>query len=663
MTASFFLIIFLIFCGAGILSLIFSKYPFASCIGAGGIVIGSVLGFLPVFHILSGGAVSDFRMGWNLPLGSFHIGVDGLSAWLLFLIFLLAVLTAIYGCGYLESCKEKKALGAHWFFFNLLITSMAMVVIARDAILFLLAWEVMSVSSFFLVTFDHEKEKVRQAGWTYLVAAHFGAAFLFVFFLIFASKTGSFDFDLFGAANSFLPNVKSLLFILALVGFGTKAGFIPFHVWLPEAHPAAPSHVSALMSGVMIKIGIYGLLRALIWMGAPLPWWGWLLIGIGLTSGILGALFAFAQKDLKRLLAYSSVENIGIITLGIGIGVIGLSSGMETVAVLGFAGALFHLANHALFKGILFLAAGSVLHGTGTVQLHALGGLLKKMRWTGTAFFVGACAISGLPPLNGFISEFLIYLGALQTVTISKTAATGFMIGVIGGLALIGGLATAIFTKAFGIVFLGEPRTEPASKAHESGPRMTVPLIILAAGCLAMSLLSFLVIRIMVPVLQAVTSMSPVVIWANLANVQKLLMAVSLTSGGLLSAAAILLWVRSRLLSGREVNKALTWDCGFAEPSPRMQYSAGSYSEILMTLTRFLMRVQKKVLPPEGFFPRRASLSIEPADTFSESLYRPIFRRIGRRFSKFHWIQSGRTQMYVLYVALTLLILFMWGLK
>ena len=254
--------------------------------------------------------------------------------------------------------------------------------------------------------------------------------------------------------------LAGVLFLLAVIGFGTKAGFMPLHVWLPEAHPAAPSHVSAVMSGVMIKTGIYGLMRAFTFLGTPPLWWGWVLVAIGLTSGVLGVLFALAQHDLKRLLAYHSVENIGIIALGLGVGLLGMSTGSPVLIVLGFGGALLHVLNHALFKGLLFLGAGAVVHGTGTREIDQLGGLLKRMPWTAATFLVGAVAISGLPPLNGFVSEFLIYLGAFKGGISTGGPVAVPLLALIAGLALIGGLAVACFTKAFGIVFLGEPRSE-----------------------------------------------------------------------------------------------------------------------------------------------------------------------------------------------------------
>ena len=357
-----------------------------------------------------------------------------------------------------------------------------------NGLLFLMCWEGMSLASFFLVMSEHERESVRRAGWTYLVAMHLGTAFLLVLFLLLGRDSGSLDFDRFSVG----PGTAGVAFLLAIVGFGTKAGFIPVHVWLPEAHPAAPSHVSAVMSGVMIKTGIYGLLRTLTFLGPMPAWWGWTLLATGVVSGILGVLFALAQHDLKRLLAYHSVENIGIIALGLGIGMLGVSYGIPAMAVLGFLGGLLHVFNHAIFKSLLFLGAGAVQQSTGLRDIEHLGGLLKRMPITGGAFLVGACTISGLPPLNGFVSELLIYLGALAGVAEGNRASghSWALLGVlvIGGLALIGGLAGACFTKAFGCVFLGEPRSAQAHDGREAGSTMRVAMLLLAGACIVIGL-------------------------------------------------------------------------------------------------------------------------------------------------------------------------------
>ena len=297
-----------------------------SWLGAFPVVVAAVVGCIPAIQVLMGGATQQFHFPWPVPFGEFFIELDPLSAWFLLPTLLLSALCAIYGVGYLRSWQGRRSLGPVWFFYGLLVLGMVLVLLARNAVLFLFAWELMAVASFFLVTFEHERESVREAGWIYFVATHLGTAFLLAFFLLLARETGSMDFNVWAAQGIHTQGLASVLFLLAVVGFGTKAGFMPLHVWLPEAHPAAPSHVSALMSGVMIKTGIYGLMRTFTFLGTPPLWWGWVLIGIGLTSGVLGVLFALAQHDLKRLLAYHSVENIGIIALGLGVGLLGMST-------------------------------------------------------------------------------------------------------------------------------------------------------------------------------------------------------------------------------------------------------------------------------------------------------------------------------------------------
>ncbi len=534
---------------------------------------------------------------------------------------------------------------------------MTLVVIARNGILFLMAWEVMALASFFLVTFEDEQASVRQAGWIYLVATHIGTAFLLALFILLGRERGSLDFDQFTVSAG-----PGLLFLLAVIGFGTKAGFMPLHVWLPEAHPAAPTHVSALMSGVMIKTGIYGLVRMLTVLGPPPLWWGWVLCGIGLGSGILGVLFALAQSDLKRVLAYSSVENIGVIALGLGLGVIGVSVGDPSLAVLGLAGGLLHVLNHALFKGLLFLGAGAVMHGAGTRELSRLGGLLKRMPWTGGAFLVGAVAIAGLPPLNGFVSEFLIYLSAFHgTMALSRTAVSPAL-AVIAGLALIGGLAAASFTNTFGMVFLGEPRTERSARAHEVGPAMRSSLVFLAAGCVLAAVLAPWLLLTLVPVLVSVTTLSAAVVAAELAPVVHALSLVVLGSGGLVLVLAGLVGVRWRLLAHRQVTEHVTWDCGYAQPTPRMQYTASSFAQPLTSVFHGLLRTRTRLSAIHGLFPQRAALTRETDDLSQAWLYQPLFAGLNRLFASLRWVQHGRVHLYVLYIAVTLVVLLVWKL-
>ena len=644
-----------------------------SWLGAGSVVIASVLGCVPVIHVLSGGSVEAVRVPWSVPFGEFFLELDPLTAWFLFPTLLVSALSAIYGVGYLRSWQGRRSLGPVWFFYCLLVLGMMLVLLARNAVLFLIAWELMALASFFLVTFEHERESVREAGLIYFVATHLGTAFLLVFFLLTARETGSMDFTVWAEKGIQTRGLADILFLLAIVGFGTKAGFMPFHVWLPEAHPAAPSHVSALMSGVMIKTGIYGLLRALTFLGAPAGagatagrpplWWGWALIGIGLTSGVLGVLFALAQHDLKRLLAYHSVENIGIITLGLGTGLLGMSTGSSMLIVLGFGGGLLHVVNHALFKGLLFLGAGAVLHGTGTLEIDHLGGLLKRMPWTAATFLIGAVAISGLPPLNGFVSEFLIFLGAFKGGVSTGGAIAVPLLALIAGLALIGGLAAACFTKAFGIVFLGEPRSEHVSHAHEADWTMRLPMLILAAGCVLIGLFAPVVVGSLQAVLENLTHLQPAAVSENLAAVASPLAWVVIGTVAFLLLLLALILLRRGLLAGRRVETNVTWGCGYAQPTARMQYTASSFAQPLMDLFRPLLGTKKKISPPRGFFPEEAALKTVTPDISHEEVYRPVFGRINEWLSQLRWVQHGKVQLYVLYIAVTLIVLLIWELR
>jgi len=636
----------------------------ATVTGIGGAIVGCAIGLIPSVGVLLGGKAESLHLAWSVPYGSFFVELDALSAFFVAVILAISALAAIYGGAYLWAWREKKSLGPPWFFFNVLVASMVIVVLARNSMLFLLAWEVMALSSFFLVTFEDERESVRHAGWTYLVATHLGTAFLLVMFILLGREAGSFDFDQFqnlsGTPKAF--GGASLLFLLAIIGFGTKAGFIPLHVWLPEAHPAAPSHVSALMSGVMIKTGIYGLIRVLTFLGPPPVWWGWLLIGIGLSSGILGVLFALAQHDLKRLLAYHSVENIGIIALGLGVGLLGISGHSPMLVVLGFGGGLLHVANHAVFKSLLFFGAGAVLHGTGTREIDHLGGLLKRMPWTAFTFLVGAVAISGLPPLNGFVSEFLIYLGAFGGGISLNAGAAVPLFGLIAGLSLIGGLAAACFTKAFGIVFLGQARSKHAEHAHEAGWLMRIPMLLLAAACIGIGLFAPIALSILQRVVQQVSGLPANVVNENLASAAGPLRLIAIVGAAFLALVIILLLLRRTLLANRKVEENVTWGCGYESPTPRMQYTASSFAQPLTDLFKTLLGTKKNVSAPRGYFPSDAALKTETPDTFTEKIYGPVFARIGAGLWRLRWLQQGNVQLYVLYIALTLLALLVWKL-
>jgi hydrogenase-4 component B len=650
------LIALLCFAAGALASLIFAGYGrWPTLLGAGAIILGCICGMVPALRVALGASAQSLRMAWAVPYGSLYLQLDALSAFFLLPIFFISALAALYGAEYLEAYRPRKALAPPWFFLNVLTASMVVVVLARNAMLFLMAWETMALSSFFLVTFEDEKESTRHAGWIYLVASHLGTALLLVLFVLLGKESGSLDFDHFTAAAG-----SGLLFLLALAGFGVKAGFVPLHVWLPEAHPAAPSHVSAVMSAVMIKTGIYGLLRILTLLGPPHAWWGGLLCVVGLTSGILGVLLALAQHDLKRLLAYHSVENIGIIALGLGVGIVGLSDAAPAIAVIGFAGALLHVLNHALFKGLLFLDAGNVAHGAHTREIDHLGGLIRRMPGTSATFLIGAAAIAGLPPLNGFVSEFLIYLASFKGAVALDASSSVPMLATISGLALIGGLAVACFTKAFGIVFLGEPRSQHAADAREVGRAMLAPGFLLAAGCVLIGLFGSSVVRSMGPLISVVTRLPTISVSRSLAEAASSVARVSYFGALLIGLVTLLGLGRAKILGHRRVATAPTWDCGYTQPSPRMQYTASSFAQPLTESFGMLLRTRRIQTAPQGLFPQRAEFRTETDDPYEKHIFRPVFGALSRGMAYFRPLQQGRVQFYVLYIAVALLLLLLW---
>jgi formate hydrogenlyase subunit 3/multisubunit Na+/H+ antiporter MnhD subunit len=628
----------------------------ASRLGAGSAAIGAALGLVPAFAALAGRDVGALELAWAVPGGAISLALDPLSAFFLVPVLALPAVAAWYGGEYLAAEARHARLGPIWLWFNWLTVSMAIVVTARNALLFLVAWEAMALTSAFLVLFDHGRAEVQRAGWIYLVATHLGTGFLLILFALLARESGSLDF-----ADWHAPAAgASILFLLALAGFGTKAGLVPLHAWLPEAHPAAPSPVSAVMSGVMIKTGVYGLLRTLEFLGPAQASWGGLLLVIGLLSGLGGVLLALAQHDLKRLLAYHSVENVGIIVLALGLGVLAQQRGEHAVAALAFAGALLHVWNHGLFKALLFLAAGSISRATGTVELERLGGLLRRMPWTGAAFLLGAAAICALPPGNGFVSEFLVYSAALRAVSEPGPALAG-PLAAIAGLGLIGGLALACFAKAAGIALLGQPRSRESEEAQESGPAMRSAMLVLAGGCLLLGVAAPLGLAAAArPVAEAFDA-HPAAL-AALAAAFPVLWKVGGVASAVVGAALGAAALRRRLLRARRPVIGATWDCGYAAPTARMQYTASSFSQPLTALFAPLLRARREPSPSRALFPEPVSFATHVSDP-GERLFAPLFRGVAAVARGVRVLQSGSTHLYVLYVALATLGLLAWGLR
>jgi hydrogenase-4 component B len=643
----------------GACSLFLRDRRLAARTAAGSVAAGSALCLAAAAYVLARGTPLSLHLPWNLPYASLAFEIDALTAFFMVPTALLSTLCAWYGVEYLSSERAPRFPDPVWFFFNALAAGMLLVLTARNAVLFLISWEVMSLAPFFLVTREHQRPDVRAAGLIYLAATHLGTACLIVCFVLLGRGAPNLDFSSFPPAAP-ASALGAVVFLLGLAGFGAKAGLVPFHVWLPEAHPAAPSHVSALMSGVMIKMGIYGLLRLLTFFDltrVPL-WWGALVTLLGVVSGVMGVLYALGQHDLKRMLAYHSVENIGIITIGLGVALAGRHYGLLTLSVFGLAGALLHVLNHALFKGLLFLGAGAVLNACGTRDLERLGGLLRRMPHTGAAFLLGAIAISGLPPLNGFVSEFLIYFGSFGALNEPRSALLFIAIAAILGLSLIGGLAAACFAKAFGVVFLGEPRHELGRTPADPGAAMQGAMFGLGLPCVLIGLFS--------PLLLCALS-GPVAELSGAKDASALLSAaapalywISGTAFLLLAVLFALLMLRRRLFSGRPVEAGPTWDCGYAFPSPRMQYSASSFAAPLVGFFQIALRPRRSMQPVSGYFPHAAGMHTEVVDVFQSRGWRPLFRRVVRVCQHLRWLQPARVQLFAAYIVAVLLLLIAW---
>ena len=580
--------------------------------------------------------------------------LDPLAAFFLLPVYVLGAAGSVFGLGYwrqeehrLDGCKLR-------FFYGLLIAALVGVMLAADGVTFLIAWEVMALSAFFLVTTEDERPEVRQAGWLYLVATHVSTLALFALFALLWSLTGSPELRPLPEAAAGAGATSGVL-LLALLGFGLKAGIVPLHFWLPDAHASAPSHVSALLSGVLLKAAIYGLLRTLTLLPQPPPGWGLVILLLGMTSALYGVVFALGQHDLKRLLAYHSIENIGIIVMGLGLALIGVSAHQPAWGALGLGGCLLHVWNHALFKSLLFLAAGSVIHGAGTREIDRLGGLAKPMGQTAALFAVGAAAICGLPPLNGFASELLIYVGLLRTTSDGVDGVWSVAPLAAPLLAMAGALAIACFVKAFGTVFLGPSRSEGAGGAHESPPSMRLAMALLALGCVAIGVLPVLALPALDPVVRAWVRLEPsppalgeLLPWGPL-----MAMNAALVLG--VAGGALLLRLRARR---RAPAQAVTWDCGYARPAPTMAYTASSFADLLVGLYAWLLRprVEGAAVCSEPFAPARSFHSRVPEQVL-DGVVLPLWGRLRRALVPLRAVQQGRIQGYLAYVLLTLCVL------
>ena len=623
--------------------------------GGGSAVLGCLSGLIAAGQGLIAGTAATFFLPWSMPGGSFSLRLDGLSAFFLLPLFIVGLAGAVYGTEYMH--KEKARL--HWTWYNLLLASMAMVVTAANGLLFLFAWECMSLTSFFLVITEYNLAEAVEAGWTYLLATHLGVAFLFAFFLTAGAFSGSLDFASFHLLGKLSAPVASALFLLLVVGFGSKAGIFPFHVWLPDAHPAAPSHVSALMSGVMVKTAIYGLLRMSSFLPVSPAWWGQLLMAIGITGALFGIAMAALQRDVKRSLAYSTVENIGIIFLAIGFWMQSRAAGHPVIAALALAGALIHLLNHALFKSLLFLGAGSLMHGSGSRDLNRMGGLMRRMPVTSLMIVGGAMAICALPPFNGLVGEWFIYRALLGSGTALSGLEGFFPAALLGLLALVGGMVIIVMTRIIGIALAGAPRSQAAAEAHEAGLPMRSAMTGMALLCLAGGLAPVLLLRLagragvlLDPDSAPLFGGQPLTPWW-------LGMMAFLLLGVLLAAFSFSRW-RQRL---GIVAAANTWGCGFAFPTSRMAYSAESYTELAQSgMFCSCLIPESRESQAIGYFPLNRLFAFTTPDPVLERFFRPLFRWVAGYCRR--WccrLQSGNLHIYLFYVFSATILLLFWA--
>jgi len=626
--------------GAGLAGLVAARDRAPLALG----LLGALLGLAGALAVLLAGAPAElaFRF-WGTTA---RLEVDALSAAFLLPLHLVAGLGVVYGHDYWP-LDSPKATG-RWVraSFSLLAAAMTLVFTARQGVLFLVAWELMAMAAMLLITTEHERPEVMRGTWVYLACTHVGTVLLTLMVILLAGRLGGYGWFPGGLP---VPATDALILVLALAGFGFKAGLVPLHFWLPAAHAGTPSHGSALLSAVMLKAGVYGVLRISSLL-PPVPHLGGAVLAAGAATALYGVGCALAQRDYKRLLAYSSVENLGIIFMGVGLGLTGRAMHQPWMTALGFGGAIFHVWNHAAFKSLLFLGAGSMLHATGTRDLERLGGLGARMPRTAMVMFPAVLAVTALPPFNGFASEWLLYRGLFAAVLGGGAWAEGLA---LAALALTGGLAAVAFAKFFGFAFLGEPRSAEAAAAHDPGPGMGLPMAALAGLCLALSLGSALLLPLLDRVVAVLAPGDAPQLALGLSF--DLTLFAALAALLLLLAGAALLWLRR---SGPATGpRPGTWDCGYARPSARMQYSASSFAdgwgEVMPGLRLRVRRIK-------ALFPKAIALHADFQDVVGEGFVAPRTERLAVRLLRYRGLQQGQLPIYLLYILITLVTVFLW---
>lgn len=636
-------------------------------------MIGSIAGLIGSLDFIfnSSGNLAWTMVDSNIPFLKLDISIDKLSAFFVATLSILVLAVSIYSIGYISHYYGKRNVGLFNFLYSGFIFSMLVVIVSANAVLFLIAWEAMAVVSYLLVVFESEQEENQNAGLLYIVMTHIGTAFLMIAFMMMFSYTKS--FDMFGNSEAIPAFSKNLMFIFFLIGFGVKAGVVPVHIWLPYAHPAAPSNVSALMSGIMIKTAIYGLIRFLLcYLNIEHTWWGVVILCIGIVSAVLGVAYALMEHNIKRLLAFHSVENIGIIFIGLGVCFIAFAQNNEFLGGLALTASLLHTFNHTLFKGGLFLGAGSIQYSTHTKNIEKLGGLIKNMPITAVLVLCFSLAICAIVPFNGFVSEWLTYQSLISIIIPGQMGINILSILSIAALGMAGALATACFVKLFGISFLGRPRSDCSLNAQEVPVTMNIGLGILAALCLIIGLFPFLFLRIIDKVVFSLigTTISselqggllipyyPLNVSGNSISPVEILIALVVV---ILSALIII-----RLIGGKYIERKYgTWDCGFETLNSRMQYSATGFTKPLRIVLKFLYRPGSELKIEEGassYFPTSIKYSVWTEPIFEKYFYGPLLKMVKIFSLKIKIsVQTGSTHAYLTYIFIAVLALMLYN--
>jgi len=601
------------------------------------------------FKGLAGETIS-FSLEGSSFLADIPVKIDRLSAWFILIINFTSLTGVLFGSGYLRAYNEKASkLTLHWSLFILFHLSMVWVCILQHGFAFLVAWEVMSITSMLLVIFDYHKPETLKAGINYLVQMHISVIFLTVGFIWVYFQTGSFSFETF--QTFFGSNSNIWLFLIFFTGFGIKAGFIPLHTWLPHAHPAAPSHVSGVMSGVIVKLGIYGIFRIISFLKADFLLLGEIVLTVSLLTGVYGILNAAIHRDFKQMLAYCTIENIGIIGIGIGLGLMGMGNGSALLYYLGFGGALLHVLNHSLFKSLLFYSAGSVYQQTHTRDMNKLGGLIKHMPKTAVFFLIGSIAIGGMPPFNGFVSEFILYSGLLEGLKTGTISNASLLVVTLGGLSIIGGISVLTFTKTFGTIFLGVERITLKHQPAEVSFIMLLPQYLVVLVMLSIGFYPQLYLAAINNILNGFNNSSLLAGASNWAGYSGRIASINFFSL-LFVAITLLIWIiRTKFIAQKSQIIQPTWGCGYVAPNSKMQYTGKSYSKSLGKIFSFLLVEEKKYneLGKGEIFPQSRKYQSHYLDFFEHRFLNYITHRLVYAANYFKFIQNGRVQSYVWY--------------